>query len=127
MATTSIVKTDSPYGNKKTIQSKFSAADIKDKLKGYVELPLNKLKNIEPGDDIRYMTNNAFKSGGRVKSNKFPEYVVLMNVFKKLSWCVQYRDPTLKIWIKTKEMREKEQEKKKKILKMYEEGKLKKK
>jgi len=124
MATTSIVKSASPYGNKKTVQSKFSAGDIKLKLKGYVELPMNKLKDIEAGDDIRYMTNNAFKSGGRIKSNKFPEYIVIMNVFKKLSWCVQLRDPTLKVWIKTKQMREKEQEKKKAILKMYDEGKL---
>ena len=116
---------ETPYkGKKKTVQSQWDEDTIKAKLVGYKALPLGKIKDLEPGDDIRYMTNNAFKSGGRIKTNKFPEYLVIMNVFKKLSWCVQMKDPTLKIWVKRKDDRQKEQEKKQKILKMYEEGKL---
>ena len=47
-----------------------------------------------------------------------------MNVFKNISWCVQLREPTLKVWVKKIEDRQKEKEKKEKILKMYEQGKL---
>ena len=118
-----------PYtGKKKTIQSQWTEEQIKDKLKGFKLLPLGKLKDIEAGDDIRYMTKSAFKSGGRIKSNKFPEYLVCMNVFKNVSWCVQLKDPTLKVWIKTKEDRQKEKDKKEKdhskIIALYEQGKL---
>lgn len=114
-----------PYtGKKKTIQSQWGEEQIKEKLKGYKVLPLSKIKDIQPGDDIRYMTNNAFKSGGRIKANKFPEYLVCLNVFKNITWCVQLKDPTLKVWIKKKEDRQKEKEKKDKIIAMYEQGKL---
>ena len=111
-------------GPKKTVQSKFNEETIKEKLKGYTQVSAPKLKDIKPGDDIRYMTNSAFKSGGRIKANKFPEYLVCMNVFKNISWCIQFRDPSLKIWVKTADTRQKEKDKKAKILKMYEEGKL---
>ena len=111
-------------GPKKTVQSKFSDETIKDKLKGYTLVPNSKLKNINTGDDIRYMTNNSFRSGGRVKANKFPDYIVCMNVFKNVSWCIQIKDPSLKIWVKTIESRQKEKEKNLKVLKMFEEGKL---
>lgn len=114
-----------PYtGKKKTIQSQWNEEKIKEKLKGYKLLPLAKLKDINPGDDIRYMTNNAFKSGGRIKSNKFPDYLVCMNVFKNVSWCIQIKDPTLKVWIKKKEDRQKEKDSKDKIIALYEQGKL---
>jgi len=92
-------------GSKKTIQSKLSDKNIKDKLIGYDSLPLNKIKNILPGDDIRYMSNNKFRCGGRVKANNYPNYIVLLNVYKKVSWCVQLSDPTLKIWIRNKDRR----------------------
>ena len=111
-------------GPKKTIQSKFTDEVIKQKLEGYTAVPGGKLKDIKTGDDIRYMTNNAFKSGGRVKSNNFPDYLVCMNVFKKVSWCVQYKDPTLKVWVKKAADRQKEKEKKDKIIKRHEQGKL---
>jgi len=111
-------------GPKKTVQSKFSEETVKEKLKGYTLVSAGKLKDINSGDDIRYMTNNSFKSGGRIKANKFPEYLICMNVFKKISWCIQYRDPTLKVWVKKTEDRQKEKEKRDKILKLYDQGKL---
>ena len=115
------VKYDGP---KKTLQSKFSEDTVKEKLKGYTLVTAGKLKDIKPGDDIRYVTNNSFKSGGRIKGNKYPEYLICMNVFKNVSWCIQYRDPTLKIWVKRIEDRQREKEKNDKILKLYEQGKL---
>ena len=114
-----------PYtGKKKTIQSSWNEDTIKAKLEGYRPVPNGKLISIKAGDDVRYMSNNAFKSGGRIKANKFPEYLVCMNVFKNVSWCIQLKDPTLKVWVKTGEDRQKEKAKKDKILKAYEEGKL---
>ena len=115
------VKYDGP---KKTIQSKFTEENVKEKLKGYTLVTAGKLKDIKAGDDIRYMTNNSFKSGGRIKANKYPEYIICMNVFKNISWCIQYRDPTLKVWVKKTEDRQKEKEKREKILKLYDQGKL---
>ena len=111
-------------GPKKTIQSKFNEDTIKSKLVGYKVVALNKIKDLKMGDDIRYMSNNSFKSGGRIKANNFPDYIVCLNVIKNVSWCIQIKDPTLKIWVKSKESRKKEQDKKAKIIKMYEEGKL---
>ena len=111
-------------GPVKTIQSKFDAKDIKEKLVGYTLVPANKLKTLKIGDDIRYMSKNAFRMGGRIKANNFPKYIVCLNVIKKVSWCVQLNDPTLKIWVKTSEDRQKIRNKDEKILKMFKDGKL---
>ena len=104
--------------------STLKASDIKKKLEGYKLIPLNKAINIVPGDKIRYMTNNEFKGGGVVKLNKYPEYIVLLNVINKASWCMQLKDPTLKLWIKELSSIQNEKEADAKILKMYKEGKL---
>ena len=111
-------------GPKKTIQSKLNTKDIKEKLDGYTLVPANKIKNLQVGDDIRYISNNAFRMGGRIKANNFPKYIVCMNVIKKISWCIQITDPTFKVWVKTTADRQKERTADEKILKMYKDGKL---
>ena len=116
-------------------QSSFSGNDIKSKLEGYKEFKKSELINVKPGDKVRYITNNEFRGGGVVKINKFPEYIVLLNVIKNVTWCMQIKsDPTLVVYVKTKAVEQKEKEKKekefcemKKIFEMYKSGKLEKK
>ena len=46
-----------------------------------------KLAELKPGDRIRYMVNNELRGGGAVKQNRYPDYIVLLNVINKVSWC----------------------------------------
>lgn len=97
--------------------------DIKAQLIGYKQKKSN-FETIKPGDQIRYIIDNELRSGGTVKINKYPKYIVLLNVVKKVSWCVQYNDPTLKIFVKTLETINKERIEKDRIYKMYKNGEL---
>ena len=105
-------------------QSKLSAADIKKKLEGYTCVRPNQLKDLKPGDRIRYMINNEFRGGGAIKINKFPDYVVLMNVINKASWCMQIKDPTLKIWVKKLEKVTEEKDNMAQVYELFKQGKL---
>lgn len=60
----------------------------------------NKIKN---GDSIKYFVGTQFKHGGIVKHVGYPDYIVLVNWSRKLSWSVQLKNPDLQIWIKKKE------------------------
>jgi hypothetical protein len=106
------------------IMNDLKSADIKKKLVGYKSIPLCKAKDLKPGDRIRYMKDNEFKGGGAVKINKYPDYVVLLNVINKASWCMQLKEPSLKLWVKTLEKVASEKEDMYKIVQMYKEGKL---
>lgn len=96
--------------------------EIKEKLKGY-QLVKN-FKDLNPGDQVRYFINNEFRSGGTIKLIKFPKYVVLMNVVKNVTWCVQFTNPTLKMYVKSLAKINKERKEKELIYKMYKNGEL---
>ena len=106
------------------IQASLTASDIKKKLEGYTVVKPNKLAELKPGDRVRYMIQNEFRGGGAVKVNKFPEYIVIINVVNKASWCMQLKDPTLKVWVKTAEKINTERDQMKKVFQLYNEGKL---
>jgi hypothetical protein len=109
-------------------QKDFSKADIKKKLEGYSVVSKKNIESIVPGDKIRYITNNEFRGGGTVKLNKFPDYIVLMNVINKVSWCMQIKaDPTLQVYVKRASDEEKGKKEMMEIYKLYKAGKLKKK
>lgn len=104
---------------------KFSNVDTKEAneaLDGYV--PCQSPQELKPGDNVKYSVDSVLKGGGLVKTNKYPEFLVLKNKFKSISWCVQLKEPTLQIWAKTQEMETKELEDKKKVWKLYKAGKL---
>lgn len=105
-------------------QVALNASDIKKKLEGYSPVKPQALPNIKPGDKLRYMVQNEFRGGGAVKINKYPEYIVLVNVVNKASWCMQLKDPTLKVWVKSLEKVNSERDQKEKIWQLYKEGKL---
>ena len=108
-------------------QHQLSAADIKKKLVGYNAVTCQQLPNLKPGDRIRYMSNNEFRGGGAVKTNRYPSYIVLVNVMTNVSWCMQLKDPTLKVWVKSLEKVTEERADMQRVYQLYKEGKLSKK
>lgn len=95
-----------------------------EKLKGYKPLPQSSYKKIKPGDKLRYETEGKFRYGGVVKINNFPKYIVLLNTIKNLSWCVQYNDPSLKIYLKSLENIKKENKERNDIYEKWKKGEL---
>jgi hypothetical protein len=94
--------------------------DHKNLLKGYTKTTA--IKSISPGDSIRYFVNNEFRYGGVVKINKYPNYLVLLNPGKNISWSLQLNNPTLIIYIKKLDKINKERKEKDKIYDLYKRG-----
>jgi hypothetical protein len=80
------------------------------KLINFKELKANQIKKIKVGDLIRYFSNQEFRMGGLVKFVKYPDYIVLANYSKNVTWSVQLKQPFLRLWIKTKEQMADERE-----------------
>lgn len=97
---------------------------IKQKLKDYQRVKDDKIESLNPGDKLRYFVNGEFRSGGVVKINKFPKYIVLLNPIKNVTWCVQLTSPSLMLYVKPLKKINKERNDMKKIYSMYKEGKL---
>ena len=102
-----------------------SGKDYSSYLEGYEECKGKSIANIEPGDSIRYMTNDMFRKGGAVRRNAYPDYIVCINIVNKASWCVQIKDPTLKVWVKSKATKQSERDEMNKVYALYKAGKLK--
>jgi len=97
---------------------------VSKKLEGYKECGAAELKQLVPGDRVRYMSHNEFKLGGAVKHNNYPEYIALINIYNKVSWCMQLKEPTLKVWARTRADMKKEEDKMRKVYQMYLNGEL---
>ena len=97
---------------------------IKEKLKGYSLVKPHQLCELKPGDRVRYMINNELRGGGAIKINKWPDYIVLINVITKVTWCMQLKEPTLKVWCKPLEKVNKERIEASKVYDLYKAGKL---
>ena len=104
--------------------SNVTTSVAKESLDGFSGVKLSEIETIRPGDNMKYSVDGVLKGGGIVKTNKFPDYIALKNKFKSVSWCVQLKEPTLQIWIKTPETEAKETEEKKKVWDLYKAGKL---
>tara|TARA_Y100000816_G_C26099052_1_gene582148 strand:+ start:1931 stop:2308 length:378 start_codon:yes stop_codon:yes gene_type:complete len=122
MSTKSI--TVGPVYKEDSIQAKFSKKTIEDKLKDYKEYKSNKWESIQPNDRVRYFTNGSFKSGGQVKQNNYPKYLVIANYNKNISWCVQYTDPTLRLFVQPISKMKKKEDEMKKIYEKFKKGEL---
>ena len=58
-------------------------------LNNYINVPKEFCNNLILGSKIKYITNDGyFRYGGILINNKYPEYIVLLNPYKKLTWCV---------------------------------------
>lgn len=104
--------------------SNATPAEAKESLEGYTFLKNSEYQNIKPGYNVKYAVDSVLKGGGIVKTNKFPEFIAVKNKYKQISWCVQLKDPTLQIWVKTPEDEEKEIQEKRKVWELYKAGKL---
>lgn len=71
-----------------------------DILKGFKEVKPTKYHKIPPGSYIKYFKDGALRYGGFLKIMKFPDYMVLVNFQKKVSWSVQFKDPSLHVWVR---------------------------
>ena len=99
-------------------------SEAKEALDGYTLVKNEEIKNIAVGDNVKYCVDGVLKGGGIVKSVKFPDYIALKNKFKSISWCVQLKEPTLVVWVRTQETEQKETEEKKKLWGLYKAGKV---
>ena len=104
--------------------SNATPAEAKEALDGYTQVKNEELQSISPGDNVKYAVDGVLKGGGLCKTNKFPDYIALKNKYKSISWCVQLKEPTLQLWVKTPEAESKENDEKKKIWDLYKAGKL---
>jgi hypothetical protein len=93
-------------------------------LDGYKEVKPTQLKNIQVGDCIRYIVDQELRKGGFVKFVKYPDYIVLVNYGKGVSWSLQLKQPSLHVWIKTKASMQKERDEMKRIYQEYKNGNL---
>jgi hypothetical protein len=106
-------------------QKSFTESDIKKKLEGYTQVQKKDIEKLEPGDRVRYITNGEFRGGGAIKINKYPDYIVLMNVINKATWCMQLKtDPSIIVYAKKASVIEKERKKKDELYKLFKAGKL---
>ena len=69
-------------------------------LKGFKEVKPLKYSKIPIGSYVRYFKDGSLKYGGFLKLMKFPDYMVLINFKKKVSWSVQFKDPSLCVWVR---------------------------
>lgn len=130
MSTKKITLSDGFNGVSK--QSKFTPDDIKEKVKDYKKIQATHWDLIKAGDMVRYFSSgksadkkhSTFKMGGIVKQNMYPKYLVIANYYKNLSWCVQYTDPNLIIYLKSLEIINKERKQKEKTWTLFKTGKL---
>ena len=89
------------------LQKDFTKKDIKQKLEGYKEVAKKDLEFLPLGTRIRYRTNNEFRAGGVIKTNRYPDYLVLMNTMNGARWCMQIKtDPTLIVYKKDSDIEE---------------------
>jgi hypothetical protein len=72
----------------------------KDILKGFKEVKPKKYDTIPIGSYVRYFKDGSLKYGGFLKLMRHPDYMVLINFQKKVSWSVQFKDPSLRVWVR---------------------------
>jgi hypothetical protein len=134
--------TDSKY--KKPItgskQENMEIDDIKKKLQGYIKLKSMEdkkiLTTVPPFKTwVRYINNETkqFRTGGLLMKVNYPDYIMLVNTAKNLTWSVQLSENTIFIpdpkemenkREKEKQKKDKEETIKNKLYEMYKNGEL---
>ena len=94
---------------------------IKEKLKDYIQVDPKFNKDIPCGTWIKYVTHNGlYRTGGVLVKNGSPDYLVLRNNYKKLSWSVDLK----KNYIFIEDIKKKKESKMEKdnLYKLYQNG-----
>jgi hypothetical protein len=128
--TTSTTKSNS-YSS---TQKNFTEDEIREKLQGYVALrTMEQKKYLETlpiyKTWIRYhnIKTNQFRSGGLLIKVNYPDYIVLQNTAKKVTWSVQLNENIIYIRDpKIGEEEKKEEKLKDKLFDLYKKGQLRK-
>ena len=79
---------------RKTIQDDLNQQEgrRRSNLEGYLRIPYEECELLMEGIRIKYISNEGlFRIGGILIKNMYPEYIVLMNEYRKLTWCVDLR------------------------------------
>lgn len=124
-------KTSNSY---KSVQKGFTDEEIREKLQGYVALrSMEQKKYLETlpiyKTWIRYhnVKTNQFRTGGLLIKVNYPDYIVLQNTAKKITWSVQLNDNIIYVRDPKIDEEEKKEEKlKDKLLDLYNRGQLRK-
>ena len=92
-------------------------------LKDHIRVPYELLNDIIVGTRIKYITNEGlFRTGGILTKNGFPDYFVLLNPYKKLTWSVDLRKNN--IFMEDLRLKQKEKAEKDNLYKLYKAGML---
>lgn len=93
-------------------------------LEDYIRIPHKYCESLVLGSRIKYISNEGkFRTGGILIKNGFPEYIVLLNGYKKLTWSVNLRNNN--IFMEDLRVKEKVKKEKDNLYKLYEAGLLK--
>ena len=93
-------------------------------LENYVRIPYEYCEHLVLGARIKYISNEGlFRTGGILIKNGYPDYIVLLNGYKKLTWSVNLRKNN--IFMEDLRVKEKIKKEKDNLYKLYEAGLLK--
>ena len=91
-------------------------------LKDFKKVRPDRISSLKNGDLIKYSVENELRHGGLLHRNMYPKYLVLANYQKHATWSVQLSEPTLVLYVKLKEVIDKERKEMKKLYKEHKEG-----
>ena len=92
-------------------------------LKDHIRVPYNLCGDLILGSRIKYITNDGlFRTGGILTKNGYPDYIVLLNPYKKISWSVNLK--TNNIFMEDIRQKQKEKAEKDNLYKLYKAGML---
>lgn len=92
-------------------------------LKDYVRIPYEFCEHLVLGAKIKYISNEGyFRTGGILTKNGFPNYIVLLNPYKKITWSVNLKKNN--IFMEDLRKVEKEKKEKDNLYKLYNAGML---
>ena len=65
-------------------------------LQGYVKVDYEDCDELILGSKIKYITDNGdYRVGGILTKNGFPDYIVLLSPYKKITWSVNLKKNTI--------------------------------
>ena len=114
-----------PDGGSK--QDNFTKDDIKKQLQGYTRIKPEDLQHLPQGTHIKYFNHKdkKFRCGGYLAKVSYPDYIILKNVYKKLSWSVQIKENYFFIPEQTEDSTDlKSNSEKDRLYELYKAGKL---
>lgn len=75
-------------------QDNFTKEDIKKQLEGFQRIKPEELNSLPLNTKIKYFNHKdkKFRCGGFLAKVSLPDYIILKNHYKKLTWSVQIKD-----------------------------------